>query len=85
MTIQVELQPELEDELTVEAEAQGVPLEVYAQRLFQSALAARALPRSRASQKEFRTFLDAMEHQTPTPPRLQSETFSREMIYGDHD
>jgi hypothetical protein len=39
---------------------------------------------SRASQEEFRAFLDALASKAPNVPQLRSETFSREMIYGEH-
>jgi len=41
MTIQVELNPEMESLLTAEAQARGMALESYAQRLLQDAMIAR--------------------------------------------
>jgi hypothetical protein len=41
--------------------------------------------RSRASQEEFRAFLDALASKAPNVPHLHAETFSRAMIYGEHD
>ncbi|MGC1156755.1 MAG: hypothetical protein WA891_03130 [Acidobacteriaceae bacterium] len=40
---------------------------------------------SRASQEEFRAFLDALANKAPDVPQLRSEKFSRETIYGEHD
>jgi hypothetical protein len=85
MTIQVELNPEMEALLIAEAQAQGIALEKYAQRLLQEALDSRPRRRSRASQDEFRRFLDALASKAPSAPQLRSETFSRGMIYGEHD
>ena len=85
MTIQVELNPEMEALLVAEAQAQGIALEKYAQRLLQEALDSRTRHRSRASQDEFRSFLDALASKAPNVPQLRAETFAREMIYGEHD
>jgi hypothetical protein len=85
MTIHVELDPELAKQLADEAEAHGMKLESYAQELLQDAIAAKSRSRSRASQAEFRAFLDALARKAPNVAKLRSETFSREMIYGEHD
>uniref|UniRef100_A0A7V5CS37 Uncharacterized protein n=1 Tax=Acidobacterium capsulatum TaxID=33075 RepID=A0A7V5CS37_9BACT len=84
MTIHVELKPEMERQLAAEALARGVALELYAQRLLQEAITARNKSRARASQEEFREFLDALAGKAPNVAKLRSETFSREMIYGEH-
>lgn len=84
MTIRVELSAEMERELAAEALARGIALELYAQRLLQQAIATRGKGHSRASQEEFRAFLDALSSKAPNVPQLRSETFSREMIYGEH-
>lgn len=84
MTIRVELNPEMERQLTAEALARGIALELYAQRLLQEAIAARGQRHARASQEEFRAFLDALASKAPNVPQLRTETFSREMIYGEH-
>jgi len=41
-------------------------------------------PEARTSQEEFRAFLDALASKAPNVPQLRSETFSREMVYGEH-
>ena len=84
MTIRVELNPEMERQLTAEALARGIALELYAQRLLQEAIASRSRGHARASQEEFRAFLDALASKAPNVPQLRTETFSREMIYGEH-
>jgi hypothetical protein len=84
MTIRVELNPEMERELAAEAFARGIALELCAQQLLQEAIASRAKGHARASQEEFRAFLDALASKAPNIPQLQTETFSREMIYGEH-
>ena len=85
MTIKIELNPEIEARLAAEAQAQGLPLEEYAQRLLQEAIGFTQRGRSRASQEEFRGFLDALASKAPNVPQLRAETFSRGMIYGEHD
>jgi hypothetical protein len=85
MAIQVELNPEVEAQLAAEARIRGLAMEGYAQRLLQEAMASRPGLRSRASQEEFRAFLDALASKTTNVPQLRSSTFSREMIYGEHD
>ena len=85
MTIKVELNPEMEARLAAEARAFGVALEEYAQRLLQQAIGSAPRPRSRASQDEFRRFLDALASKAPDVPQLRADSFSREMIYGEHD
>jgi hypothetical protein len=85
MTIHFELNPEMETQLTAEARARGMALEQYAQTLLQEAITSRARVRSRASQTEFRAFLDALASKAPDVPHLRNETFSRETLYGEHD
>jgi len=84
MTIRVELNPEMERQLAAEALARGIALELYAQRLLQEAMASRGKGHARATQEEFRAFLDALASKAPNVPQLRTETFSREMIYGEH-
>jgi hypothetical protein len=84
MTIRVELNPEMERQLAAEALARGIALELYAQRLLQEAIAARSKGHARASQEEFRAFLDALASKAPNVPQLRTETFSHDMIYGEH-
>lgn len=85
MTIKLELDPDIEERLAAEAQAQGLGLEEYAQRLLQEAIRLTRRRRSRASQQEFRGFLDALASKPPNVPQLRAETFTREMIYGEHD
>ena len=85
MTIKIELNPEIEAQLAAEAQAHGLQLEEYARRLLQEAIGCMQTQRSRASQEEFRGFLDALAGKAPNVPQLRAETFSRGMIYGQHD
>lgn len=85
MTIQIELNPELEARLAAAAKTQGLPVEGYAQQLLQQAISDRFRHAVRASQQEFRAFLDTLANNASEPAHLDTETFSRSMIYGDHD
>ena len=85
MTIKIELGPETQARLAAAAEAHGLALEEYAKRLLQEAIGSTRRGRSRASQEEFRRFLDALARKAPNVPQLRAETFSRGMIYGEHD
>jgi hypothetical protein len=85
MTIQLELNSEMETQLAAEAEARGMDLEGYALLLLREAIETKPARRSRASQEEFRAFLDTLASKAPNVPQLRSSSFSREMIYGEHD
>jgi hypothetical protein len=85
VTIRVELNPEMESRLAAGAKARGMALEQYAQRLLWEAISPGSAGRSRASQEEFRAFLDALASKSPDVPHLGTEKFSRETIYGEHD
>jgi hypothetical protein len=85
VTIKIELNPEIEARLAAEAQAHGLALEEYAQRLLQEAIGSTRRGRSRANQEEFREFLDALASKAPNVPQLRVETFSRGVIYGEHD
>lgn len=84
MTIHVELNPEMERELAAEALACGIGLELYARRLLLEAIASRGKGRARASQEEFRAFLDDLASKAPNVAQWRTETFRREVIYGEH-
>jgi hypothetical protein len=85
VTIRIDLNPEAEAKLAVEAQLHGLALEEYAQQLLQEALDSTRRERSRASQEDFRGFLDALASKAPNVPQLRAETFSRGMIYEEHD
>lgn len=85
MGIHVELNPEVEAQLAAEAQVRGLAVEGYVQRLLEEAVASSSKRRSRASQEEFRVFLDALASKAPNVPELRSSTFSRAVIYGEHD
>jgi hypothetical protein len=75
MTIRVELNPEMERQLAAEALARGIALELYAQRLLQEAITSRGKGHARASQEEFRAFLDALAIKAPNVPNCEPRPF----------
>ena len=78
MTIRVELNPEMERQLTAEALARGIALELYAQRLLQEAIASRGKGHARASQEEFRAFLGrSCEQSTERPSTADRDLLTR--------
>jgi hypothetical protein len=85
VTIKIDLKPEAEAKLAVEARLHGLALEEYVQQLLQEAVDSTRKERSRASQEDFRGFLDALATKAPNVPQLRASTFSRGMIYGEHD
>jgi len=54
MTIQIELNPEVMERLAAEAEAEGIALEEYAERLLREAIATHAEPHARRNRGGFR-------------------------------
>lgn len=83
MTIRVELNPETEARLKVEARAKGLPLEKVAQQLLEDALAERTLLHGPMSVEEFHRMLDVMAEGSEKLPDLPTESFSRESFYED--
>jgi hypothetical protein len=82
MTIQVELNPEIEAQLVAEARAQGVPLAKVAERLLQEALASRSLLEGALSVDEFHAMLKSLASGSEQLPNLPTQTFTRESFYG---
>lgn len=83
MAIKLELKPELEASLAARAQAEGIPLDTYLQRVLEElALEART---PAASLEEFRATLDALAEGGAQLPPLPSAAFTRDSIYRDHD
>lgn len=83
VSITVELAPEVEERLRMQAAAQGVPLPEYVECLIRQA--AGGLVGERPTLAEFEAdwagFAAALDHVAPLP----LEAFSREGIYGESD
>jgi len=86
MTIQIELGQEMKEVLESRARLQGLPVGDYALQVLQQALESqpKSEERKRATQEEFRAFLDAMAISTEGTRLLAHENYDREFIYGDH-
>ena len=83
MTIQIELNPEIMGRLAAEAEAHGVALEEYAERLLREAIATRAEPRGQISVAELHSMLNAIAEGSEELPKLPTSAFTRESFYED--
>jgi hypothetical protein len=81
MTIQVELNPEIEAKLVAEARAQGVPLAKAAERLLQEALASRSALEGTLSVSEFHAMLKSLASGSEALPNLPTKSFTRESFY----
>jgi hypothetical protein len=80
----MEIRVRVPDELASQAQALGVPLELYVERLLaQRASATSALPRPQ-TQEQIRAWLDALAQFSDKIPELP-QTLSREWIYQDRD
>jgi hypothetical protein len=83
MSITVELGPEFEERLWLQAAAQGLPVQEYVEGLIRRA--ANALPGEQPTLAEFEAdwagFADGLDPIAPLP----EEAFSREAMYGERD
>jgi len=83
MTIQVELNAEVEAQLVAEARVRGIPLEKVAERLLQEALASRSGPQGNLTLEGFHAMLNALLAGSEGLPNLPTESFTRESFYED--
>ena len=83
MTIQVELNPEVEARLAAQARAEGVPLERAAARILEEAVASRFAASSNLTVGDFHTMLASMAEGSEGIPSLPTESFTRESFYED--
>jgi plasmid stability protein len=79
MTVKLDLNPDLEQQVRARAAAHGVSLEVY----LLSLIAEASLPvtPAEATLEEFEAAMDAFSEGTEALPVLPEEAFSRESIY----
>ena len=86
MTIHLELRPEIEARLASEAQARGVEIRTYVETLIEEAMAPKtpASPRPRTPE-EVQAWLDELAQFSDKIPAMPGETFTRAMIYQDHD
>ena len=88
MTLTLEISPEVQRELAREAEVRGVAVPALAARLLEEAVAkpvATTPTPARRSPLQIRAWLDSLTEFSDQIPAVPGETFSRGMIYHDHD
>jgi hypothetical protein len=77
---------DIPDEVAAQARERGLPVETYVQSLVkQAALQASEGKRRKMTGEEIQAWLDEMTQFSDKIPPMPGETFSREMIYQDHD
>lgn len=88
MTLTLEISPEVQRELAREAEVRGVAVPALAAHLLEEAVAktvAKTPTPARRSPLQIRAWLDSLTEFSDQIPAMLGETFSRGMIYHDHD
>ena len=84
--IRIELPPEIEAQLTAEAQARGLEVSAYIESLLEEAVSARAVSvRRQPTPEEMRAFFEAMSAGSEKIPQLPDEAFQRESFYQGHD
>jgi hypothetical protein len=83
MTIRIELNAEIMERLAAEAEAHGIALEEYAERLLREAIANRAEPRGQISVGELHAMLAGIAEGSEKLPKVPTSAFTRESSYED--
>ena len=84
MTITLELLPDVEASLAAQAQAQGLELNTYLQRLLERHAIVKS-PESTISLEELEARLDALAEGSENLPVLPPEATTREGLYRDHD
>ena len=83
MTVRIELKPEVAANLQAQADARGLQLEEYLQKMVEDrASAASERPQS---PERIEAMLDKLAEMGKDLPHLPSSAFTRESIYQDHD
>ncbi len=87
MTIILDIAPDLQAELSRRAAVEGTSAEAYAASLLAEALHRQGTVRSATPRtpEEIRAWLDELAAFSDEIPPQPGQTFSREMIYQDHD
>lgn len=74
------------DEFAAQARAQGLSLEAYVEKILAQQLMSPATEiRRPRTQEEVHAWLRELRRGAKPAPHLSNQTFSREMIYQDHD
>lgn len=83
MTVRIELKPDVEASLAAQAEARGLPLEDYLQRVIEDR--AGLDPEAPQSLEQLEAALDKLAEMGKDLPPLSEYSLTRESIYEDHD
>jgi hypothetical protein len=81
--ITLEIKPEIEASLNVQAAAKGIPLDAYLQDAIEDL--ARELAAPSADLEEFQATLDTLAEMGKGLPHVPSAAFSRESSHQDHN
>ena len=81
MKIQVEINPEIMERLSIEAQARGIALEAYAENLLREALAARSEPQAELSVDDLHAMLNALALGSDRLPKVRTSAFTRGSFY----
>jgi post-segregation antitoxin (ccd killing protein) len=80
----MEIRIRVPEQLAAQAEARGVPLEAYIERILAQQAAGSAAERPLPTPEQARAWLDSLAQFSDRIPPLP-EIISREWIYQDHD
>ncbi|MGA8026937.1 MAG: hypothetical protein WB992_07305 [Bryobacteraceae bacterium] len=86
MTITLDIPENIARQLAAQAQAHGLAIDAYVADILEHHTTSLPLPpHRRMSRQEFGAALDAIAQYSDRIPDMPGETFSREMIYQDHD
>jgi hypothetical protein len=85
MTITVEINPEVQAELAIQAAARGLDVPTYSAVILEQAAQPAHLEPKNRSLDEFEKSLDRIAQFSHKIPVLPDHAFSRESLYQDHD
>lgn len=83
--ITLELPPDVEARLAAEAEARGLDMATCVAQLLRNVAAHAGTGVPRRTREQFHAWLEEFTQVCEPIPAVSGETFSREMIYQDHD
>lgn len=79
----LELKPEIEARIQEQADAQGVPVEIYIQRVLETIVGVQSATTSEERSHIFEQWLKS--HSYIKAPPLSDEAINRESIYGERE
>lgn len=82
MTIQLEVNPEIEERLLAGAQARGVSVEKYAEALLRDAIGLHTESTGLMTIAELHAMLGAIAEGSDNLPNLPTSAFTRESFYG---